>query len=97
MIIKNIKEGGRTDSPVWAWSGDILMDLTKFQALKHSDMHTMVSFTKHYVLEVHHMLQLLALEIQELRASIQGAWRLPLDLRNVRRKLPCTTLVPKPS
>jgi len=30
----NLKEGGRTDSPVWAWSGDILMDLTKFQALK---------------------------------------------------------------
>ena len=30
----NLKEGGRTDSPVWAWSGDMLMDLTKFQALK---------------------------------------------------------------
>ena len=30
----NLKEGGRTDSPVWVWSGDILMDLTKFQALK---------------------------------------------------------------
>jgi hypothetical protein len=28
------KDGGRTDNPVWAWSGDTLMDLTKFQALK---------------------------------------------------------------
>jgi hypothetical protein len=27
-------EGGRTGNPVWAWSGDTLMDLTKFQALK---------------------------------------------------------------
>jgi hypothetical protein len=28
------KDRGRTDSPVWAWSGNTLMDLTKFQALK---------------------------------------------------------------
>ncbi len=28
------KDGGRTDSPLWAWSGDMLMDLTRFQALK---------------------------------------------------------------
>ena len=30
----SFKDGGSTDNPVWAWSGDILMDLTKFQALK---------------------------------------------------------------
>jgi hypothetical protein len=30
----NFKDGGRTDNPVWAWSGDTLMDLTRFQALK---------------------------------------------------------------
>jgi len=29
-----LKDGGRTDNPVWAWSGNVLMDLTKFQALK---------------------------------------------------------------
>jgi hypothetical protein len=28
------KDGGRTDNPVWVWSGDTLMDLTRFQALK---------------------------------------------------------------
>ena len=28
------KDGGRTNSPIWAWSGDTLMDLTRFQALK---------------------------------------------------------------
>jgi hypothetical protein len=30
----HFKDAGRTDNPVWAWSGDVLMDLTKFQALK---------------------------------------------------------------
>ena len=30
---------GKTDSPVWAWSEDILMDLTRFQALKMTPMH----------------------------------------------------------
>ncbi|MCH2060806.1 MAG: DUF6288 domain-containing protein [Verrucomicrobiales bacterium] len=30
----SFKAGGRTDNPVWAWSGDTLMDLAKFQALK---------------------------------------------------------------
>ena len=29
-----LKDGGRTDNPVWAWSGNVLMDLTRFQALK---------------------------------------------------------------
>lgn len=29
-----LKEEGRTNSPVWAWSGNTLMDLTNFQALK---------------------------------------------------------------
>jgi len=29
-----LKDNGLTDSPVWAWSGDTLMDLTKYQALK---------------------------------------------------------------
>jgi hypothetical protein len=28
------KDGGRTDNPVWAWSGYTLMDLSKFQALR---------------------------------------------------------------
>ena len=28
------KDGGKTDSPVWVWSGDVLMDLVKFQALR---------------------------------------------------------------
>jgi hypothetical protein len=28
------KGGGKTSEPTWAWSGDTLMDLTKFQALK---------------------------------------------------------------
>ena len=30
----HFKDGGRTNSPLWAWSGDMLMDLTRFQALK---------------------------------------------------------------
>ena len=29
-----LKDDGRTDNPVWAWSGNVLMDLTRFQALK---------------------------------------------------------------
>ena len=33
------KAGGRTDNPVWAWSGDTLMDLAKFQALKMTPRH----------------------------------------------------------
>ncbi len=28
------KDGGRTDNPVWTWSGNTLMDLTRFQALR---------------------------------------------------------------
>ena len=34
-----LKDGGRTDNPVWAWSGNVLMDLTKFQALKMKPMN----------------------------------------------------------
>ena len=29
-----LKGAGKTDKPLWTWSGDVLMDLTKFQALK---------------------------------------------------------------
>ncbi|MCP3694425.1 MAG: hypothetical protein GY917_19635 [Planctomycetaceae bacterium] len=29
-----LKDDGRTDNPVWAWSGNVLMDLTRFQVLK---------------------------------------------------------------
>ncbi len=35
----SFKAGGRTDNPVWAWSGDTLMDLAKFQALKMTPRH----------------------------------------------------------
>jgi hypothetical protein len=28
------KDNGRTDKPMWGWSGDVLMDLTRYQALK---------------------------------------------------------------
>ncbi|NQT89524.1 hypothetical protein HQ560_22330, partial [bacterium] len=28
------KDNGRTDKPMWLWSGDTLMDLTRYQALK---------------------------------------------------------------
>jgi len=29
-----LKEGGKTNDPAWAWSGNTLMDLTRYQALK---------------------------------------------------------------
>jgi hypothetical protein len=29
-----LKDGGKTSEPIWGWSGDILMDLGKYQALK---------------------------------------------------------------
>ena len=30
----NFREQGKTGDPLWIWSGDTLMDLTRFQALK---------------------------------------------------------------
>jgi len=29
-----LADGGRTTDPTWVWSGDTLMDLNKYQALK---------------------------------------------------------------
>ncbi len=31
---RTFKDEGRTDSVMWLWSGDTLMDLTRYQALK---------------------------------------------------------------
>ena len=30
----SLKEGGKTNDPAWAWSGNTLMDLTRYQALR---------------------------------------------------------------
>ena len=34
-----LKEGGETNDPTWAWSGDTLMDLSRYQALKMTSVN----------------------------------------------------------